>query len=43
MSMMVAAVGVEPLTVAVTKTESPFLTDPIPAACASTTLLLVTV
>jgi len=37
-----AAVAVPPLTVAVTKIESPFLTDPIPAACASITVLLLT-
>ena len=40
---MLAAVAVEPLTVAVTKTLSPFFTDPIPADCAPTTVLLVTV
>jgi hypothetical protein len=42
-STMVAAVAVEPLTVAVTKRVSPFFTDAIPGAAAVTTVLLVTV
>jgi hypothetical protein len=39
---MVTAVAVVPLTVAVTKTVSPFCTDPMPAERALTTVLPVT-